>query len=213
MSSCAREKNGTLLYRTYFRRHVSYALALKGSRSLCCWSILAQLQGDLSAGTAVAAANVIPWGFVSQEKVLESVTPDRAAGGGKTESRKVEKRAEYLNLDTWEFLRVRSCVCVVGAFVCVCVSFFTYHVWIVWSHLVYAPRQPMRYLFIGSIRYHMRYVYTSQSARQSVRGGLNGPLDKFCDLWSVILLTSMAQTHKSNPRLPSGGSKEGSAFF
>ncbi|CAM9446355.1 unnamed protein product [Pylaiella littoralis] len=61
--------------------------------------------GDLSVGTAVAAANVIPWGFVSQEKVLESVTPDRAAGGGKTESRKVEKRAEYLNLDTWEFLR------------------------------------------------------------------------------------------------------------
>lgn len=52
-------------------------------------------------------ATVIPWGFVSQQKVLETVTPDRVAGGGGSDVGKVEKRAEHLNLDTWEFLRVR----------------------------------------------------------------------------------------------------------
>ncbi|CAM9920298.1 unnamed protein product, partial [Laminaria digitata] len=40
----------------------------------------------------------IPWGFVSQQKVLESVTQDRNGG-------KVETSAGELNLDTWEFLR------------------------------------------------------------------------------------------------------------
>lgn len=60
----------------------------------------AWLQGDLNTAT------VIPWGFVSQQKVLERVTPDRVAGGGGADSGKVEKRAEHLNLDTWEFLRV-----------------------------------------------------------------------------------------------------------
>lgn len=52
---------------------------------------------------------VIPWGFVSQQKVLETVTPERVAGGGGADGGKVEKRAEHLNLDTWEFLRVRCC--------------------------------------------------------------------------------------------------------
>ncbi|CAM9131756.1 unnamed protein product [Ectocarpus fasciculatus] len=53
--------------------------------------------GDLSS-------TIIPWGFVSQEKVSESVRPDRAGDGPGDDSR-VEKRAEHLNLDTWEFLR------------------------------------------------------------------------------------------------------------
>jgi len=71
------------------------------------------LQGDLraSATGAIPAAPgskpfPIPWGFVSQEKILESVVPDRAGGGG-MDTRIVEKRAEHLNLDSWEFLRVR----------------------------------------------------------------------------------------------------------
>ncbi|CAM9320309.1 unnamed protein product [Ascophyllum nodosum] len=42
--------------------------------------------------------SIILWGFVSQQKILESVQPHRAEG-------RVEKRAEQLNLDTVEFLR------------------------------------------------------------------------------------------------------------
>ncbi|CAM9763988.1 unnamed protein product [Ectocarpus sp. 8 AP-2014] len=53
--------------------------------------------GDLSS-------TIIPWGFVSQQKVSESVRPDRA-GDGPGDDGRVEKRAEHLNLDTWEFLR------------------------------------------------------------------------------------------------------------
>eukprot|EP00903_Cladosiphon_okamuranus_P012091 g11350.t1 len=57
------------------------------------------VQSDLSTST------VIPWGFVSQQKVLERVTPERVVGGGGSDGEKVEKRAEHLNLDTGEFLR------------------------------------------------------------------------------------------------------------
>lgn len=63
-------------------------------------------QGDLSS-------TIIPWGFVSQQKVSESVRPDRA-GDGPGDDGRVEKRAEHLNLDTWEFLRVRHFLSISG---------------------------------------------------------------------------------------------------
>lgn len=44
----------------------------------------------------------IPWGFVSQKKILEKVTPCRE------HAEVVETRAERLNLDTQEFLAVRN---------------------------------------------------------------------------------------------------------
>ncbi|CAN0553656.1 unnamed protein product, partial [Ectocarpus sp. 12 AP-2014] len=62
--------------------------------------------GDLSS-------TIIPWGFVSQQKVSESVRPDRA-GDGPGDDGRVEKRAEHLNLDTWEFLRVRHFLSISG---------------------------------------------------------------------------------------------------
>lgn len=64
---------------------------------MTCFGSLAQ--GDLSS-------TIIPWGFVSQQKVSESVKPDRA-GDVPGDDGRVEKRAEHLKLDTWEFLRVR----------------------------------------------------------------------------------------------------------
>jgi len=55
-------------------------------------------------------ATIIPWGFVSQQRVLETITPERVAGAGGADGGKVDKRAEHLHLDSWEFLRVR-CWC------------------------------------------------------------------------------------------------------
>ncbi|CAM9835665.1 unnamed protein product [Scytosiphon promiscuus] len=64
------------------------------------------VHGDLIATTTASSPNVIPWGFVSPEKMSESVTADRASrGGGKADDGRVEKRAEHLNLDSWEFLQ------------------------------------------------------------------------------------------------------------
>ncbi|CAM9181402.1 unnamed protein product, partial [Hapterophycus canaliculatus] len=62
--------------------------------------------GDLVATTTASGPNVIPWGFVSPEKMSKSVAADRAnRGGDKDDDGRVEKRAEHLNLDSWEFLR------------------------------------------------------------------------------------------------------------
>lgn len=66
-------------------------------------------QGDLIAAPTASSPNVVPWGFVSPEKMLESVTADRVSRtGDMVDDGRVEKRAEHLNLDSWEFLRVRS---------------------------------------------------------------------------------------------------------